>query len=305
MYVYFSLAELARSESGFGLALGVFDGVHLGHQVVIQAARGGDPTRKIGVLTFDPHPVQVLAPERAPRRILANIEHKRRILEAHGVDFLVVIPFTREFANRDAVDFSNELLRSGARSLSAGEDWSFGKARVGNMTFLAERGKAAGVEVIAVAAVELHGRRISSTLIRHCLQTNDLVGAAAMLGRPYSVFGEVVKGQQLGRTIGVPTANVDVHGEQLPTNGVYRVTGNGTPGVANIGTRPTVDDSGRRSLEVHLLSEKIPHSYGWDLEVSFLAKIRNEKKFASLDELKSQIELDIASARREFDCPSL
>ena len=216
MRVYSSLAELAElaeSESDFGLAMGVFDGVHLGHQAVINAARGG----KVGVLTFEPHPVQVLAPDRAPRRTLTSPEHKKRLLAAIGVDFMVVIEFTLEFAKRDALDFGRELLSCGATRLSAGEDWSFGKDRSGNMLQLAEWGREAGVQVIAVGAVNLEGGRISSTRIRECLKNDDLQVAARLMGRPYSVLGEVVMGKQLGRTIGVPTANVAVSEELLPT----------------------------------------------------------------------------------------
>lgn len=296
MQVYSSLSDLAGHESGFGLALGVFDGVHLGHQVVIDAARGAGRT---GVLTFDPHPVRVLAPDRAPRRILSNLEHKKRILESLGVDFLVVIEFTKEFAGRKAEDFGRELLCSGVSKLSAGEDWSFGRGREGTMVTLKEWGEEAGVEVIAISPVEAESERISSTRIRECLKNNNLEGASRLLGRPYSVFGEVVKGRQLGRTIGFPTANVPVAGEQLPPNGVYRVEGNGIPGVANVGTRPTVDDSNRRSLEVHLFSDEVPNSYGWGLEVAFLSKIREEKKFDSVESLKAQIARDVAHARNE------
>lgn len=294
--VYSSLAELAISESDFGLGMGVFDGVHLGHQAVINAARGV----KVGVLTFEPHPVQVLAPDRAPRRILTSLAHKRRLLEAIGVDFMVVVEFTREFAKREAMDFGRELLGCGADRLSAGEDWSFGKARSGNMVQLAEWGEEMGVDVIAVGAVSLEGDRISSTRIRECLKNDDLHGTARLLGRPYSVFGEVVMGRQLGRTIGVATANVAVSEELLPGNGVYRVEGNGIPGVANIGTRPTVDDSEERTLEVHLFSNEVSDSYGWWLEVGFLSKIRDEKKFESLEALKAQIQADIAHVRNEL-----
>lgn len=297
MRVYSSLAELAESESDFGLAMGVFDGVHLGHQAVINAARGG----KVGVLTFEPHPVQVLAPDRAPRRTLTSPEHKKRLLAAIGVDFMVVIEFTLEFAKRDALDFGRELLSCGATRLSAGEDWSFGKDRSGNMLQLAEWGREAGVQVIAVGAVNLEGGRISSTRIRECLKNDDLQVAARLMGRPYSVLGEVVMGKQLGRTIGVPTANVAVSEELLPPNGVYRVEGNGIPGVANIGTRPTVEDSEKRSLEVHLFSNEISESYGWWLEVGFLSKIRDEEKFESLEALKAQIQADIAHVRNELN----
>lgn len=278
----------------FGLALGVFDGVHLGHQAVLDAARGAG---KLGVLTFEPHPVQVLAPDHAPRRILANLEHKKRILGGMGVEFMVVIHFSHEFASIDARDFAKGLLSSGVKKLSAGEDWSFGKGRAGNMEKLAAWATEFGVEVSAIGAVKLDGERISSTRIRQCLRDENFQGAAAMLGRPYSVFGEVVKGRQLGRSIGFPTANVAVSEEQLPPNGVYVIEGNGVRGVANIGVRPTVDESGRRSLEVHLFSDEIPMEYGWSLEVAFLGKIRDEVKFESVEDLKEQISRDVKAAK--------
>ena len=271
----------------------MFDGVHLGHQAVIDAARGSG---KVGVLTFEPHPVQVLAPDRAPRRILANLEHKKRILETLGVDFMVVIKFNHEFASQAAEDFAGELFQSGVKRLAAGEDWSFGKERKGNMALLTEWGKDVGVEVAEVAAVMQNGERISSTRIRQCLRDENLAGAEEMLGRPYSVFGKVEKGRQLGRTIGIPTANVVVNEEQLPPNGVYVVEGNGIQGVANIGVRPTVDDSPRRSLEAHLFSKDIPMTYGWDLEVAFLEKIREEQEFDSVEKLRLQIARDIEVA---------
>jgi riboflavin kinase/FMN adenylyltransferase len=292
--VFNRLRDLTRGDLTFGLALGVFDGVHLGHQAVLDAARGEG---QLGVLTFEPHPVQVLAPDRAPRRILSNLEHKKRILSSLGVDFLVVINFTRDFANQEARQFADELFATGVMKLSAGDDWTFGRGRGGNIERLREWGNEAGVEVAQVRAVTLKGERISSTRIRQCLQEQDLHGAATRLGRPYSVFGEVVKGRQLGRTIGFPTANVAVSGEQLPPNGVYLVEGNGVRGVANIGTRPTVADSSRRSLEVHLFAEGLPMDYGWKMEVSFLKKIRDEKKFDSLDELQKQIGKDVQKAK--------
>lgn len=294
MQVFRRPAELTDAMGDFGLALGVFDGVHLGHQAVIDAVRGFP---KLGVLTFDPHPVQILAPDKAPRRVLSGLEHKKLILERLGVDFMVVVEFSREFAAREACDFAGELFGSGARRLTAGEDWSFGRGREGTMERLAAWGRENGVDVVGVTAVESGGERISSTRIRACLEENDLNGARELLGRPYSVFGEVRKGKQLGRTIGFPTANVSAGEEFLPENGVYLVEGNGTRGVANIGTRPTVDDSPRRSLEVHLFSDDIPMTYGWQLEVAFLRKLRDEQKFDSIDDLKAQIARDVALGR--------
>ncbi len=298
---YDSLTALTQGEksqslsAGFGLALGVFDGIHLGHQAVIDAARGEGRT---GVLTFDPHPVQVLAPDRAPRRILASLEHKEKILADYGVDFLVVMEFTKAFSQQEAALFAEALRNSGVKRLSAGEDWSFGKSRGGTMTRLREW--CPEVVVSPVPAVMQNGERISSTRIRQSLRDGNLDAAAQMLGRPYAVYGEVVQGQQLGRTIGFPTANVSLSEELLPANGVYQVEGRWSQswvrGVANVGVKPTVENDGRRSLEVHFFSEETPASYGWFTEISFLKKIRDEKKFTNLEALKAQIQRDVESA---------
>ncbi len=295
MQIFRNCGDLAGAISDFGLALGVFDGVHLGHQAVLDAARG---LSQLGVLTFDPHPVQVLAPERAPRRILAGLEHKKLIFERLGVDFMVVIEFTPEFAAVEAGDFAKELLSAGVSRLAAGADWNFGRGRKGTMALLSSWAEQSRIKVVEVGAVTMDGARISSTRIRERLRVNDLEGAARLLGRPYSVYGEVVQGRQLGRTIGFPTANVLASDEQLPPNGVYLVEGNGIPGVANIGVRPTVDDSRRRALEVHLFSDALAMEYGWWLEVGFLRKIREERKFASVEVLREQITRDVAEAKR-------
>tara|TARA_B100001059_G_scaffold91134_1_gene89978 strand:+ start:429 stop:1319 length:891 start_codon:yes stop_codon:yes gene_type:complete len=293
--VLHGLKELSEFDRSFGLALGVFDGIHLGHQAVIEAARGAGA---LGVLTFDPHPVEVLAPNHAPRRVLSSLDQKERILSGLGVDFLVIIKFSPEFAAREARKFADDLFATGVKKLSAGDDWSFGRGREGNMQRLREWGNESGVDVLEISAILQDGLRISSTRIRKCLQEEDLDSVATMLGRHYSVLGRVIRGQQLGRTIGFPTANVVVADEVLPPNGVYVVEGNGIPGVANIGTRPTVDDGRGRSLEVHLFSEDLPMDYGWELEVGFLRKIRDEKKFQSLEELRKQIEFDVQNAQK-------
>ena len=295
MQVLHGLKELSEFDRSFGLALGVFDGIHLGHQAVIEAARGAGA---LGVLTFDPHPVEVLAPNHAPRRVLSSLDQKERILSGLGVDFLVIIKFSPEFAAREARKFADDLFATGVKKLSAGDDWSFGRGREGNMQRLREWGNESGVDVLEISAILQDGLRISSTRIRKCLQEEDLDSVATMLGRHYSVLGKVIRGRQLGRTIGFPTANVVVADEVLPHNGVYVVEGNGIPGVANIGTRPTVDDGRGRSLEVHLFSDDLPMDYGWELEVGFLRKIRDEKKFQSLEELRKQIEFDVQNAQR-------
>ncbi len=287
---------MAQHESDFGLALGVFDGLHRGHQAVIEAAHG---CARTGLLTFDPHPVQVLAPDRAPRRILTSLAHQELILEALGVDFLCVVEFTKDFAAIPAEDFAQDLANTGVGRLAAGHDWTFGIGRSGDVAKLAQW--LAPLPVSVVEPVLHAGQRISSTLIRKALADDDLASAATFLGRPYSVYGEVRQGRQLGRQLGFPTANVSVTQERLPPNGVYQIEarwqGEWVKGVANVGVRPTVDDSPRRSLEAHLFSEIVPDSYGWQVEIGFIEKIREEKKFAGIEELKAQIALDIARAR--------
>ncbi|MDB4408706.1 riboflavin biosynthesis protein RibF [Akkermansiaceae bacterium] len=302
MNVYRSLQEVADAEAhlgSFGLALGVFDGFHLGHQAVIGAARGAG---RVGVLTFDPHPAEVFSPGNSPRRILGSIDHQIKVLEELGLDFLVVLEFTREFAAIPAEEFAQLLIATGVQRLAAGYDWNFGKGRTGNVDRLKKW--AGDITVEKVEAILLGGEPISSTRIRDALASGDLERAAQFLGRPYSIYGEVRQGRQLGRQLGFPTANVAAEETFLPANGVYAIQGKWNnesneriPGVANVGTRPTVDDSMKRSLEVHLFSNAVPDCYGWELEVGFLSKIREETKFNGVDDLKAQIAQDIETAR--------
>jgi riboflavin kinase/FMN adenylyltransferase len=298
-----SLDDLGTVKDALHLALGVFDGVHLGHRAVIQTAVDGaaETGGLAGVLTFEPHPIQVLAPEKAPRRILASIEHKERVLEAMGVSVLVVLPFTREFAERSASEFAEALFSAPGdlRQIAVGEDWMFGHGRHGTAAMLRELGQGHGVEVSTLAPVMERGERISSTRIRQALRDGNLQAAAAMLGRPYTVLGTVVKGRQLGGKIGTPTANIEVGSEQLPPDGVYvvEVTLNGEPmpGVGNLGMRPTVNGKARL-LEVHLF-DFADNIYGREIEVEFGRYLRGEIKFDGIEALKAQIAEDIRDAR--------
>jgi len=301
-----SLDELQTISEPLHLALGVFDGVHIGHQAVIsvavEAARecGG----VVGVLTFEPHPIRVLAPEKAPRRILASIQHKKDLLIELGVDVLVVIPFTVEFAKLEASEFLQQLNRSAVnlKTLTMGEDWKFGAGRGGDYKLLQAFGKTQGVEVKAAGAVRLGGERVSSTRIRQAIRDGNLEAASEMLGRPYMVWGTVVTGRKLGRTIGFPTANLRVYNEQLPPDGVWAVEvvlehGKVYRGAGNLGVRPTVEGEGaEKLLEVYLLDFS-GDLYGQEMEVRFLTFVRGEQKFASLEELKEQIFRDVAFCR--------
>jgi riboflavin kinase/FMN adenylyltransferase len=287
------------------LALGVFDGVHVGHRAVIEAARqqveshGGNCV----VVTFDPHPIRMLAPERAPRQLLASLDHKARLLEKIHVDALLALPFTREFAQNSATDFIESLVRhQNVATIAVGEDWRFGKGREGDVTFLRRIGERLGFQVIALPPVMHQGERISSTRIRQSIRDGAMTNAAEMLGRPYGIEGLVVKGQQLGRTLGFPTANIALGEEQLPPDGVWAVRGHGDghawQGVANLGNRPTVDGL-TRVFEVHLFDHD-SDLYGKMLEVEFVKHLRPEQKFPSLDALREQITKDVTGAREVF-----
>ena len=287
------------------LAIGVFDGVHLGHRAVIdraiadaKAARG-TPV----VVTFDPHPVRVLRPEKAPR-LLTSTPHKLRLIRALGIDHLLIIPFDLAFAGTPPDEFIRQLAAAGRplREICVGHQWSFGKGRAGNLEMLARLGGELGFDEVGVPAVEVDGRIVSSTLIRQAVEAGDLANAARLLGRDYTILGTVVEGRRLGRTLGFPTANLSAHNEQFPPNGVYAVEVllNGDAprgGVANIGVRPTVAEAGgERLLEVHIFDFDAA-LYGTDLEVVFRHFLRPEQKFSTLEALRAQIARDAEQAR--------
>ena len=302
-----TIAELEEVQGPLHLAMGVFDGVHLGHQAVIgtavEGARGSGGVA--GVLTLEPHPIQILAPGQAPRRILVSLEHKERLLASLGVTVLLVLRFDETMARQSAEEFGEHLFSVAAlRQMVAGEDWKFGRERRGTIDLLRRLGEPHGVEVTAVPAVMLKGERVSSTRLRRALRDGNLQAASEMLGRSYTVMGTVVRGEQLGRKLGAPTANIMLDDEQLPPDGVYVVTatiGEGKEthrGVANLGVRPTVNGE-RRLLEVHLLDFE-GDLYEAGVEVCFGLRLRSEKKFKDREELREQIRRDLKEARELF-----
>lgn len=307
MRIINKIADLRQIHDPLHLAMGVFDGVHIGHQAVIKKAVGAarEMGGLAGVLTFDPHPIRVLAPHVAPRRILASLEHKRELLQSLGVECILVITFDHECAAKEAGVFLTELDEGAHElcSLSMGEDWKFGKDRRGNVSMLSEFGDKNGIRINAVPAVISGGERVSSTRIRQAIRDGNLEAAEVMLGRPYTVLGTVVEGRQLGRTIGFPTANLRVHNEQLPPDGVWAVKcvlddGSEWCGAANLGLRPTVEGADpSRLLEVHLLDYS-GDLYGQDMEVCFLAYVRQEEKFESIEDLQKQIARDVELCRQ-------
>ena len=298
-------AGLARVTGPLHLAIGVFDGVHRGHQAVIErvvaaAAREGGVA---GLVTFDPHPIQVIAPAKAPAKLLATLGHKQRIVRAFGVRLFAPLRFDQGMASLTAEGFLKQLALGEVRTIAVGEDWRFGHDRKGDVALLSAMSRELGYRLEAVAPFMHEGDRISSTRIRQAIGDGNLNAAAAMLGRAYSVSGEVVRGDQLGRQLGFPTANVDVAGQQLPPDGVWLVEahqsgGELIRGVANLGVRPSVG-CGERRLEVHLLDFS-GDLYGRELTVRFLGFLRDERRFETLGDLQQAIRADQAAAGRWF-----
>ncbi|MES2440520.1 MAG: bifunctional riboflavin kinase/FAD synthetase [Verrucomicrobiota bacterium] len=284
------------------LALGVFDGVHVGHQAVI--ARAVEAAKQdggmVGVLTFDPHPIRIIAPQKAPTSLLETLEHKARAVGDYGVRLFIPLHFDMEVVKMEASEFIAQLMASPVRTIAVGEDWRFGHNRSGDVTFLENEAARRGFKLAAVPPVMHDGERVSSTRIRQAIRDGNLDAAAQMLGRPYVVCGTVVEGRKLGRTIGFPTANLATGDAQLPPDGVWAVSaklpdGSDQPGVANLGHRPTVDGAGR-VLEVHLF-DFTGDLYGRELEIQFQKHLRSEMKFPSLDSLRLQIQNDAEEAR--------
>ncbi len=304
MEILRSIPELADLPGPLFLAIGVFDGVHRGHQAVISTsarhahAENGTPL----VVTFDPHPMKVLRPREAPHLLTAT-QHKIALIRGLGVRHLLVIKFDKEFAATEPEDFVQQLVgRSKAlHEICVGHQWSFGKNRRGNLDLLEKLGAQFNFNVVGIPPETINGVVVSSTAIRQAIETGDLAKAATMLGREYTILGTVMSGDNLGKKIGFPTANLSAHSEQFPPNGVYfaEATLEGTlyPGVVNLGYRPTMSSGqSERVLEIHLLDFD-RDIYGEDLEVRFVRYLRPEKKFENVDALVRQIQLDVKQAR--------
>lgn len=297
--------ELAAVGGPLHLALGVFDGVHIGHQEVIMRAvqaskfQGG----LAGLLTFDPHPIRVIAPEKAPKSLLATLEHKAEIVRDLGIGLFIPLHFDVAFAAIDAGDFVDRLTTAAIQTLAVGEDWRFGRQRAGDVPLLRREAQARGFHLEAVPPVMLEGERISSTRIRQAIRDGNLNAARNMLGRPYSLSGIVIEGKKLGRTLGFPTANLNTADAQLPPDGVWIVKtlladGRSVPSIANLGIRPSVDGTSH-SVEIHLF-HFAENLYGKNLEIQFEKYLRPEIKFSSLDTLKTQIQRDTKEAKAFF-----
>jgi len=293
--------------------IGNFDGVHLGHQAVLAALIGR--ARAAGVpslvIIFEPQPMEYFRPAQAPAR-LTRLREKLEAIEACGVDRVLLIRFDAAFAAIEAEAFVRGILveRLGIRHLYVGDDFRFGRDRIGDFALLTTMGRVHGFGVESLDTVAEDGCRVSSTRIREALQQGDLAHAARCLGRRYRICGKVAHGNKRGRTIGFPTLNVALLRRETPLRGVFAVQVLGVaerplPGVANIGNRPTLSGDERLLLEVHLFDFH-GDLYGRHIEVDFVEYIREERKFESFDALREQIERDARRAREihRLDAPA-
>ena len=307
MIIARSAEELAVAGRQACLAIGFFDGVHLGHQQIIRqaAADAQQHDARTIVVTFDRHPASIVAPERAPLLIQTE-SHRLRTIGALGANAALVLTFDNNLRKQSGADFIHALHRSlgGIRSICIGADFHFGYQRSGNVALLRELGKELGFSVHGVASVALNGHTISSTRIRAAISQGDLGAVSEMLGRAYSIENRVIRGDQLGHALGFPTANLDVGGLALPPRGVYAaqtiVDGQLHHSVVNIGVRPTIDDKASDvRAEVHLLDADAD-LYEKMIEVILVEKLRDEKRFDSRDALQQQIRADVERTRQIF-----
>ena len=301
------LHNLTRPISASVVTIGNFDGIHLGHQHVLEQLKTVAIQRDLPstVIIFEPQPIEYFAPGKAPKR-LSRFREKLAYLKSLQIDNLLCLKFDRKLAELTAQDFVKEILieRLNTRHLVIGDDFRFGKNRSGDFKFLQDCGEQYGFTVEHSDTLLLDGARVSSTRIRESIQNGDFEQATRLLGRPYTLFGKVCHGQKLGRELGFPTINIKMGDKTLIVKGIFAVSVKGIDnrvlqGVASIGTRPTVNGVDT-ILEVYILDFD-RDVYGYRVDVEFLHKIREEEKFDSLQELKFHIEQDTVKAKQHFD----
>jgi riboflavin kinase / FMN adenylyltransferase len=296
-------ADIARPTV---LTLGVFDGLHLGHQLIIKTVveRGRDAVAKPTVITFEPHPRAVLHPESAPP-LLQTLDQRIEALGVLGIEQTIVIPFDKEFAQIRAEDFLKDVVaeRLRAKEVYLGAGFAFGRGRGGNIDLLRQVSHEFGFKAFEVPEVRLRGKRISSSRVRELLRQGRVNVARGMLGRPYGIEGRVIRAAGRGKELGFPTANLQLHNRVIPKNGVYvtatLIDGPWRHSVTNIGTRPTFHGDGETSVETFIMNWS-GDLYGDVIRIRFLHRLRDEAKFNSLEDLKAQIQHDVSRARRYF-----
>jgi riboflavin kinase/FMN adenylyltransferase len=289
------------------LAIGNFDGVHLGHRALLE--RLAADARRLGlpaaVMTFEPHPRELFSPDQAPAR-LTSLREKLALLESCGIEEVFLLHFSRKLAGLTAEAFIEHGLVQGlgVRHLIIGDDFRFGKGRAGDFAMLQAAGQQHGFGVEAMHTIEINGERVSSSAVRDVLGSGDLEHAARLLGRPYSISGRVIHGNKIGRKLGFPTANIQLKRKRVALTGVFAATVSGLdkrflPGAASLGVRPTLGQGLRPVLEVHLFDFD-REIYGSHVSVHFLHKLREEAKYDSLEALTAQIARDVQATQDYF-----
>jgi riboflavin kinase/FMN adenylyltransferase len=287
------------SSTPIGLTIGNFDGVHIGHQVLIEKLIAESKKRKLtpSVMTFEPHPKEFFTPENAPTR-LTTLREKLEFFLSYGIEKVFVCAFNQKFSNISSEVFMHQILKAQLKAelLIVGDDFRFGSKRQAGIDDLRKN----AFELFEIPEIDVNGKRVSSTLIREDLKEGRIEEVNQFLGRPYTISGKVVEGDKRGRQMGFPTANIHMKHLRPALTGVYAVKLGNRNGVANLGVRPTISGTPKLLLEVHLLNfnEDI---YGQHVQVTFLAKIRNEMKFENINLLIEQIKKDIAYATRYFE----
>ncbi|HYX21460.1 MAG TPA: bifunctional riboflavin kinase/FAD synthetase [Thermoanaerobaculia bacterium] len=302
----FRSTDLPRGGVG---TIGNFDGVHLGHRKILESvvARARAVARPSFAITFEPHPMAILRPDHAPRRV-QTLRQKEEAIEAIGIETLLVVPFTRDLSLMEPEDFVRALLRDrlGAAEILVGAHFAFGRGKRGDIALLSRLGAECGFTASAVEEVVVDGAPVSSTRIRRALERGAIVEANAMLGRDYELDGIVARGDRHGHQIGVPTINLEPENELPPADGVYvteieiRSFGRRFPSVSNIGRRPTLYEDYATTIETFVLDFSAD-VYGERVRLFFLERLREERKFPSMMDLKAQIQNDVADARAYFE----
>ena len=300
------LQNIGSNHHGCVATIGNFDGVHLGHQAVLGqlAEKAAELCLPTVLITFEPQPMEYFVPDKVPAR-LTRFREKMLALQRYSVDRVCCLSFNDKLAKLKAEDFIEQVLinKLGVKYLVVGDDFRFGLNRTGTFDTLVKAGKKYDFQVVSMHTFEIDAKRVSSTRIRHALEKGDMAGAEKLLGRRYRMSGRVAHGEKFGRELGFPTANVHLHRHASPVQGIFVVEVFGLDkeplqGVASVGTRPTVNET-KALLEVFLFDFD-QDIYGEHIQVSFLKKLRDEEKFASIEKLKQQIQMDVEQAQAYF-----
>jgi len=285
--------HLPAANAACAVTIGNYDGLHLGHQKILETLIFESKKRHLetAVMTFDPHPKEFLSPASAPARII-SLREKLEFFDELKIDRVYVVKFNKKFSEIKSDEFINFLKVIKAELVVVGEDFKFGNRREGTIKDISKK----LTEVIGVKEITSGTKRISSTTIRECLHEGDFIRAELLMGRPYSISGKVIHGNKLAREIGFPTANIHMFHNRPPLKGVFAVKLDSNFGVANLGTRPTIGGISKLHLEVHIFNFS-DDVYGQHVHVTFLKKIRDELKFNGINELKKQIPIDIEKVK--------